>query len=262
MAAGIGAALIAGGASLAGGAMSSLGGAKLNRKNRQFYREQMSIQRAREDTAVQRRMADLEAAGVNPLMAVTSGMSADSSMGSMPQQSNAGMENAGNIIANMPSAIGQYKNMQKNLKLVDTQIDNMRVDTEKKRAEIDYIMTDTTLTMERIGSERLMQAFISAGTDERRMHIATMAKGLDLLDAQIEETYGRIDLNSAQEDLIIKQMDKLTQDMDINEINRAWIYRNWNDIMKLYKSQIDAELWSARPDWARIKGLGGFIGGR
>lgn len=58
--------------SLLGGAIGVFGNAIRDKKNREFQEKWNNIQMEREDTAMQRRMADYAAAGINPLMALGS----------------------------------------------------------------------------------------------------------------------------------------------------------------------------------------------
>lgn len=117
------------GAGLLTGLLSSQGQKDANETNLQLGREQMGFQREMSNTAYQRAVKDMQAAGINPMLAANVG-GATTPSGAMPQVQNrvgAGVASAGQAMSAMQAAqsIDQSK----------AQTDELRTNIEKIKSE-------------------------------------------------------------------------------------------------------------------------------
>jgi len=114
-------------AAIAGG-VSAFGQHKANQQNLKIAREQMQFQERMSSTSVQRRMQDLEAAGINPILA---GQFDASSPGGASAQ----MQNVG---AGAPATVSSAREnlmMSKQLKIADAELSKRKSESHTAHSE-------------------------------------------------------------------------------------------------------------------------------
>jgi uncharacterized phage infection (PIP) family protein YhgE len=111
-------AIIAAAASLGSAALSNKGSKDRNKKQIQQAREQMAFQERMSNTAVARRMADLKASGINPILAGQ--LSASSPAGAMAQIENE-LTPAVNSALSAAQTSAQFRNLAAQTKQTNAQ---------------------------------------------------------------------------------------------------------------------------------------------
>ena len=127
------------GAMIGAGIGSSITGAKANRQNRELAEQQMGFQERMSNTAHQRQVADLKAAGLNPLLSGTGGAST-------PQGASATMQNIGEGISNSAQSLLSAHQQQQQINLQTTkqeaEIGNITKDNQLKEAQRQKTLVD------------------------------------------------------------------------------------------------------------------------
>jgi len=164
-----------------GGIASAFGQSQANRTNMRLAREQMAFQRqsAREamsfeermsNTAWQRGMADMRAAGVNPILAFSQGGASTPSGAAMGGASADVEDSVGKGVSSAMEALA----LRKNLRLLDEQIARTREETKRERFEARQsgIRAD-------FDTARYMYYFTPDGTAKKPLH--------DILGAEVQQ---------------------------------------------------------------------------
>jgi hypothetical protein len=140
--------LTAGQAALGAAGLGFLGGQLTNAAQQDAASTQMDFQERLSNTAYQRQVKDLEAAGLNPMLAYVKGGGASTPSGAMPVYQNpvqsavqAGLSPSqfAQQIASAKQTTAQTTLTEKTTEQVIQQIENLKTDNEKAKALIDNI---------------------------------------------------------------------------------------------------------------------------
>lgn len=115
-------------AGIGGGLLGMFGQNKANKMQMKMAQQQMDFQERMSSTAHQREVADLKAAGLNPILSGMGGSGASSPGGAMP--------NIGNVMAPLSSSARDLGDKAFQSRVQDAQVDNMKLQNDLLKEQI------------------------------------------------------------------------------------------------------------------------------